>query len=458
MPEESVITPHDATAQPHDSFLASGGMCTCTLVRQRGRLVVRKQLLPEYAADERYLQALEKEFELGCVLQHPNIPRYLEWHDDYFLMDYVDGVTLNEWESLHPGYFARKDHARQLIDELLSAVAYLHQHGVLHLDLKPDNILMTRIGGHVKLIDLGYAYQDSYPFTTGGTPHYTAPDPVKTPASDIYSLGVIFDELGIARKSVTARCRRADAAERYQSIDQLSAALLKPRRWWPLAAAMLLLLLGGWAWWAWSGKSPAVEEQALPPPSGMAVNDTAVERSVALSGAVGEVASDADTGSPVTNDAAPQPVVTTEASPQPVVATDDATATTLDTIDPHVIPKTGFRARQMRELALFQPTTDSILTKLIQFVSDAQKPFQLGGIEAYRAAYESMKNAALDYGRRKAPFWMRIYWMNYTGNPKPYNPCDNYLYQQMRRIDSLFQANIDHYRLNQKHNDHIVQP
>ena len=457
MPVDSVITPHD-TSEPQESLLASGGMCTCTVVRQRGRLVVRKQLLPEYAADERYLQALEKEFELGCVLQHPNIPRYLEWHDDYFLMDYVDGVTLNEWESLHPGYFARKDHARQLIDELLSAVAYLHQHGVLHLDLKPDNILMTRIGGHVKLIDLGYAYQDSYPFTTGGTPHYTAPDPVKTPASDIYSLGVIFDELGIARKSVTARCRRADAAERYQSIDQLSAALLKPRRWWPLAAAMLLLLLlGGWAWWAWSGKSPAVEEQALPPPSGRAGGDTAVERSVALSGAVGEVASDADTGSPVTNDAAPQPVVTTEASPQPVVATDDATATTLDTIDPHVIPKRGFRAQQMRELALFQPTPDSILASLILFVSDAQKPYQLRSIEAYQAAYDSMKIAILEYGKRKAPFWMQIHWQIYNGKPK-FNPCDNYLYQQMRRIDSLFQANIDHYRLNQKHNYHIVQP
>ena len=301
-------------------------------------MVVRKQLLPEYATDERYLQALEKEFELGCGLQHPNIPRYLEWHDDYFLMDYVDGVTLNEWESLHPGYFARKDHARQFIGELLSAVAYLHQHGILHLDLKPDNILMTRIGGHVKLIDLGFCYHDSYPFTTGGTPHYTAPDPVKTPASDIYSIGVIFDEMGIARKSVTARCRCADATERYQSIDDLSAALLKPRQWWLMTTAMLLiLLLGGWAWWAWRDTSPAVEEQALPPPSGVASNDTAVERSGVQPGVVDEFVSDADNASPVTNDAVPQPVI----------SIGDAAVTTLDTIDPHVIPKKGFRAMQM---------------------------------------------------------------------------------------------------------------
>ena len=85
-------------------------MCTCTVVRQRGRLVVRKQLLPEYATDERYLQALEKEFELGCGLQHPNIPRYLEWHDDYFLMDYVDGGTLHEWELLHLGIKNKQVH------------------------------------------------------------------------------------------------------------------------------------------------------------------------------------------------------------------------------------------------------------------------------------------------------------------------------------------------------------
>ena len=217
--QDSEITPHDELAKSEEAFVASGSTCVCFRVRQHGRLLLKKQLLPALASDDRLRQALEKEFEIGYHLDHPHIPRYLEFHGDYLLMEYIDGVTLTTFCERHPDYFKEKQKARQFSRELCSAVGYLHQHQVLHLDLKPDNILLTHIGNHVKLVDLGYCYQDSYPFTTGGTTHYSAPDKKKSPASDVYSLGRIFSELGIAGERVTAKCLRTDATDRYQSID-----------------------------------------------------------------------------------------------------------------------------------------------------------------------------------------------------------------------------------------------
>ena len=75
--DNSIITPHGAASRQNHHFVAGGGTCTCSTVKQHGRLLLKKQLLPEKAADQRHRQALEKEFEIGYALNHPNIPRYL---------------------------------------------------------------------------------------------------------------------------------------------------------------------------------------------------------------------------------------------------------------------------------------------------------------------------------------------------------------------------------------------
>ena len=263
MTKPSTITPHTESPHGEERFVAAGGTCACYLLRRHGRLLLKKQLLPAFAHDERHRQALEKEFEVGFQLDHPNIPHYLEYHGDSLLMDFVDGVTLTEFLRQRPDYFRKRQHARQFADELLSAVDYLHQQQILHLDLKPDNIMLTRIGNHVKLIDLGFCHQDSHPFTTGGTAHYAAPDKEKTPASDIFSLGRIFSEMGIGKKAVVAKCLSANAADRYQSVDELARAMSKqrgPRM--AMAALLLLLLLSGVTWW-WMEEPPTADDTAI---------------------------------------------------------------------------------------------------------------------------------------------------------------------------------------------------
>lgn len=430
----SIITPHGAASRQNHHFVAGGGTCTCSTVKQHGRLLLKKQLLLEKAADQRHRQALEKEFEIGYALNHPNIPRYLEWHDDYILMEYVDGLTLTDFVCQHPAYFKQEKQVRQFLDELLSAVDYLHRHQVLHLDLKPDNIMMTHIGNHVKLIDLGYCYQDGFPFSTGGTPGYAAPEKEKTPASDIYSLGRIFSELGIASARVVHKCLRDEATERYQSIDELSAALRRRSTFRQVLMLFIMLLLGMAGWWWNRGETP----QAEPVPMAMEENGT-------------EKAMSEDTLYEIVNRSVVSPPESAREEVKSASDDGNISATRVDSVgilEQDDSEQEDLLARnQMKTLPLFQQVTDSILTELRQFVANDRMPYQLGGLEAYRQAYESLKNKAIECGKRgdKVPFWMRNHWEVYSGKPKPYNVYDNYLYEQMASIEATFQARVTNF-------------
>ena len=86
--------------------------------------------------------------------------------------------TLSQFVKHHPDYFRNRKNADRFLLQLLSVVGYLHEHQVVHLDLKPDNILITRIDHDVVLVDLGYCYTDSYIDTKGRTDKYAAPEQI----------------------------------------------------------------------------------------------------------------------------------------------------------------------------------------------------------------------------------------------------------------------------------------
>ena len=136
----------------------SGATCDCYKVRYYAKLHFLKRLKPEIAGDPRYRALLTKEFEIGFSLEHPNLVRYVNKGDDFILMDYVDGDNLSTFIRRQPDYFRSKANRRKFAEQLLSVIAYLHSHQVVHLDIKPDNIMITRIGHNVKLVDLGFCY------------------------------------------------------------------------------------------------------------------------------------------------------------------------------------------------------------------------------------------------------------------------------------------------------------
>lgn len=444
---QSEITPHETLPQNDETFVASGSTCICFRVRQHGRLLLKKQLLPSLASDVRRRQAMEKEFEVGFNLDHPNIPRYIAFHGDSLLMEYVDGMTLTAFLKQHPDYFKEKRNARLFADELCSAVAYLHQHQVLHLDLKPDNIMMTHIGNHVKLIDLGYCYQDGFPFSTGGTPGYAAPEDTKTPASDIYSLGRIFRELGIASRAVTNQCMNAEASERYQSIDELVKAM-RNTRWRVLSLLFLVLLLGASGWWMVrkdkTAPEPATETVQKKLSENVVPKDTLADMDMAPTVTPGEKEQER------------QQMPSDDADAHAAAVTDMAGTSRQGEIYENPVLN-----NQKKTLPLFRHVTDSILTDLKQFVANDQMPYQLGSLEAYKAAYDSLKMAAMRCGTKneKVPFWIRMIWVKYNGKPKPYDLHEDYLFQQLATIESLFQTRAADFTLSRpQQNDNLSQP
>lgn len=225
-----------------------GGTCQCFRVRLYGKLHFLKRLKPELRSDPRYVAALRKEFETGYRLDHPHLVRYMSLSDDSILMEYIDGETLDRFIDHHPEYFKEKENADRVVLQLLDVVGYLHQQQIVHLDLKPSNILITRIDHDVKLIDLGFSYTDSYADTMGYTAGYAAPEQLDGSTlpdarTDVYAIGKILEKLPCVKRyaKVVKRCTAVDPAMRYPSVAEV-ARQVKGKRvtWWPWLLAFLV--------------------------------------------------------------------------------------------------------------------------------------------------------------------------------------------------------------------------
>ena len=222
-----------------------GATCDTFRVKLYGKLHFLKRLKAGLAGDIRYQEALRKEFETGYRLEHPNLVRYISLDSDSILMEYVDGQSLSQCLATDPDYFRKRKNADKFVRQLLDAVSYLHSHQVLHLDLKPDNILLTRINGDVKLIDLGCCYTDSFPDTTGHTDAFAAPEQLTSGVvdvrTDIYAIGKIlgcFPDHTIYNK-VIARCTAEDPSDRYQSVEEILRDVSRRKHYWPVVAVLL---------------------------------------------------------------------------------------------------------------------------------------------------------------------------------------------------------------------------
>ena len=166
-------------------------------------------------------------------------------------MEYVDGETLKKKLESDADYFKDRHHTGKLLYQLLDAVAYLHSHQILHLDLKPDNILLTRINSDVKLADLGCCRTDTFIDTPGYTNSYAAPeqlsDGVVDARTDIYAIGKIIEQLPnrSVYNKVIARCTAENPADRYQTIAEVKSAVTRHsvRSWVILLSAIFVLLV-----------------------------------------------------------------------------------------------------------------------------------------------------------------------------------------------------------------------
>jgi serine/threonine protein kinase len=209
-----------------------------------------KAIQPEKREQQLYRQMMRKELEILMRMQSPYTVQtvgieQVEGLGMCIVMEYIEGRTLDKYLAEKP----QKKERNRIFSELLSAVGYLHKRGIIHNDLKPENIIITLADNTLKLIDFGLADSDAeYAMRTlGCTPRYASPElQAKSGAidarSDIYSIGVIMQEI-FGSSSIASRCTDSKPERRYANIEALQRAWRNRHRPYHIAISLLLLLL-----------------------------------------------------------------------------------------------------------------------------------------------------------------------------------------------------------------------
>ena len=241
---------------------AAGATCNAYSSRLFGKKVFVKEIKPEFAGDARMLAAFRKEAELGFRLDHQGLPKYVYAEgvlpsERYIVQEFIDGQTLPEFIKEHPSYFQKRKNVESFLRELADIIDYLHRNGIVHLDLKPDNLIITRVGHALKLVDLGFCASDFYDDTRGFTFSELAPEgrirpEERGPESDYHGVGRILNYIRTTtpgfpqnrfRKLETGLLRH-DPAKRIASKDEIEKILERngrKRKAWVVAVSTLII-------------------------------------------------------------------------------------------------------------------------------------------------------------------------------------------------------------------------
>lgn len=209
-------------------LLGQGGMATIYRAHdaQLGRDVAVKLLRPQYGRDPDFLARFRDEARSVAALSHPNIVQVFDYGEDesgpYIVMELVEGDDLasiiRDTGPLPPRQAAR------IAAEIAKALHAAHGRGIVHRDVKPSNVLVSR-DGRVKVADFGIARalaesQLTLPGTTLGSVHYFSPEQARgepaTPASDVYALGIVLFEALTGQRPFTGDGAAAVAMARLQ--------------------------------------------------------------------------------------------------------------------------------------------------------------------------------------------------------------------------------------------------
>lgn len=188
-------------------LIGSGGMANVFEAEDlaEGKVVAVKLLKQEYLSNDEFVRRFRNESKVIAVLDHPNIVKVFDVNftgaDQYIVMEYIDGITLNQYIR-HQGQLRWKD-AVHFVTQILLALQHAHEHGVVHRDIKSQNIMLLRDGA-IKVMDFGiarFAREDirSMHNRAIGSVHYISPEQAcgeeSDAKSDIYSVGVLLYEM-----------------------------------------------------------------------------------------------------------------------------------------------------------------------------------------------------------------------------------------------------------------------
>jgi serine/threonine-protein kinase len=202
--------PGDLVADRYEleELVGTGGMSSVFRAhdRQLERRVAIKILHEHYADDPEYLERFRREARAVARLSHPNIVTVIDRGSDdgrqFIVFEHVEGENLKELVVRSGRLSVRR--ALELALGVADGLAFAHDHGLVHRDVKPQNVLLSR-EGEVKVTDFGIArslhveHGVTQTGTVLGTGEYLAPEQASgkqvSPATDVYSLGVVLWEL-----------------------------------------------------------------------------------------------------------------------------------------------------------------------------------------------------------------------------------------------------------------------
>jgi len=262
-------------------ILGSGGMAVVYEAEDAvlGRRVALKTLHERFAREPSFRARFKQEARAMASLDHENIVKVYDISQNgeapFIVAELVEGRDVGRMLKEAPGGRLKEEFVREIVRQLLRALAYAHRRGVIHRDVKPSNILVTH-GGVVKVADFGIARivedddrgrgrRESEPGEIVGSARYMSPEQLRgeetTPRSDVYSVGVLLyhcltgrppfsgDAKSVARQQLSKeptppRRLRSDLSRGTEAVI-LKALQKRPEDRYPSASAMLDALVHG---------------------------------------------------------------------------------------------------------------------------------------------------------------------------------------------------------------------
>jgi eukaryotic-like serine/threonine-protein kinase len=220
-------------------MVGGGGMANVYLARDiiLEREVAVKILRMDFNNDEEFIKRFNREAQSATSLTHPNIVSIYDVGEDadiyYIVMEYVDGLTLKQYIQKH--FPVPVEKALDIMQQIMAAISDAHHNGIIHRDIKPQNILIDD-EGNAKITDFGIALALSATNITQtnavlGSVHYLSPEQARggmaNRKSDIYSLGIVMFEL------VTGRLPFSGESAVSIALKHLQSETPSPKRWNP---------------------------------------------------------------------------------------------------------------------------------------------------------------------------------------------------------------------------------